>query len=84
MNASVVELAYSLRGVEPSGITTGDIYRSVVPFIAIQLMIVVTLIFFPPTGALLAGNLVWPVDTLRCHVCCTKNRVEDCAPPVGL
>ncbi|MEJ5346873.1 MAG: TRAP transporter large permease subunit [Chloroflexus sp.] len=38
---------FYLRGVAPPGITTTDIYRGVVPFIAIQLMIVVVLIFFP-------------------------------------
>ncbi|ABY35538.1 MAG TPA: C4-dicarboxylate ABC transporter [Chloroflexus aurantiacus] len=38
---------FYLRGVAPPGITTADIYRGVVPFIAIQLTIVVVLIFFP-------------------------------------
>lgn len=38
---------FYLRGVAPPGVTTGDIYRGVVPFIAIQLAIVVILIFFP-------------------------------------
>lgn len=38
---------FYLRGVAPPGITTTDIYRGVVPFIAIQLTIVVVLIFFP-------------------------------------
>lgn len=38
---------FYLRGVAPPGITTGHIYRGVVPFIAIQLTIVVILIFFP-------------------------------------
>ncbi|WP_156525278.1 hypothetical protein [Chloroflexus islandicus] len=47
MNASVVELAYSRRGVALSGITTGDIDGGVVPFIAIQLVLVVILVFFP-------------------------------------
>jgi len=38
---------FYLRGVAPAGVTTGDIYRGVVPFIAIQLAIVIILIFFP-------------------------------------
>ena len=38
---------FYLRGVAPPGVTTADIYRGVVPFIAIQLAIVVILIFFP-------------------------------------
>ncbi|WP_028457263.1 TRAP transporter large permease subunit [Chloroflexus sp. Y-396-1] len=38
---------FYLRGVAPAGVTTGDIYRGVIPFIAIQLTIVIILIFFP-------------------------------------
>jgi len=38
---------FYLRGVAPAGVTTADIYRGVVPFIAIQLAIVIILIFFP-------------------------------------
>lgn len=38
---------FYLRGVAPPGITTTDIYRGVIPFIAIQLMVVIILIFFP-------------------------------------
>ncbi|WP_322816859.1 TRAP transporter large permease subunit [Chloroflexus sp.] len=38
---------FYLRGVAPPGITTIDIYRGVIPFIAIQLTIVIILIFFP-------------------------------------
>ncbi|MGQ9612810.1 MAG: TRAP transporter large permease [Chloroflexus sp.] len=38
---------FYLRGVAPPGITTADIYRGVIPFIAIQLAIVIILIFFP-------------------------------------
>jgi len=38
---------FYLRGVSPPGITTGHIYRGVVPFIAIQLAIVVLIVIFP-------------------------------------
>ncbi len=38
---------FYLRGVAPPGVTTSDIYRGVIPFIAIQLTIVIILIFFP-------------------------------------
>lgn len=38
---------FYLRGVAPPGVTTTDIYRGVIPFIAIQLMVVIILIFFP-------------------------------------
>lgn len=38
---------FYLRGVSPPGITTGHIYRGVVPFIAIQLAVVILIIIFP-------------------------------------
>jgi tripartite ATP-independent transporter DctM subunit len=38
---------FYLRGVSPPGITTGHIYRGVVPFIAIQLAVVLLVILFP-------------------------------------
>ncbi|MFV9505186.1 MAG: TRAP transporter large permease [Oscillochloridaceae bacterium umkhey_bin13] len=38
---------FYLRGVSPPGITTGHIYRGVVPFIAIQLSVVLLIIMFP-------------------------------------
>ncbi len=38
---------FYLRGVAPPGVTTGQIYRGVLPFIAIQLLALVLLILFP-------------------------------------
>lgn len=38
---------FYLRGVSPPGITTGHIYRGVVPFIGIQLAVVLLIIVFP-------------------------------------
>ncbi|NTV62381.1 MAG: TRAP transporter large permease subunit [Oscillochloris sp.] len=38
---------FYLRGVAPPGITTGHIYRGVVPFILIQVLVLILLIFFP-------------------------------------
>jgi tripartite ATP-independent transporter DctM subunit len=38
---------FYLRGVSPPGITTGHIYRGVVPFIVIQLAVVMLVIIFP-------------------------------------
>jgi len=38
---------FYLRGVAPPAVTTGDIYRGVVPFVAIQLMALVVLWIFP-------------------------------------
>lgn len=38
---------FYLRGVAPPGIDTGHIYRGVVPFIAVQFMVLLLVIFFP-------------------------------------
>lgn len=38
---------FYLRGVVPPEVTTGNIYRGVVPFIALQLLVLVTIIAFP-------------------------------------
>jgi len=38
---------FYLRGVAPAGVSTGDIYRGAVPFIALQLGVVLLLLVFP-------------------------------------
>ena len=38
---------FYLKGVAPSGISTTDIYRGVVPFIAIQLAVLLSILLFP-------------------------------------
>ncbi|MEM7046486.1 MAG: TRAP transporter large permease subunit [Pseudomonadota bacterium] len=38
---------FYLRGVAPPQVTTGDIYRGVIPFIGIQVLALLILIFFP-------------------------------------
>ena len=38
---------FYLRGIAPKEITTGNIYRGVVPFIALQLLVVVAIVAFP-------------------------------------
>ena len=38
---------FYLRGVAPASVTTGHIYRGVVPFIGIQLLLLVALWFLP-------------------------------------
>ena len=38
---------FYLRGVAPKEITTGNIYRGVIPFIALQLLVLVSIIAFP-------------------------------------
>src|SRR5690606_27045716 len=38
---------FYLRGIAPRSITTGDLYRAVVPFIVIQLIGLLAIIVFP-------------------------------------
>ncbi len=38
---------FYLKGVAPKGVTTKDIYRGVMPFILIQIAVLMTLLFFP-------------------------------------
>jgi tripartite ATP-independent transporter DctM subunit len=38
---------FYLKGVAPSGVTTSQIYRGVVPFILLQLMVLISLLIFP-------------------------------------
>jgi len=38
---------FYLRGVAPPGVSTGDIYRGAVPFIVLQLSVVVLILIFP-------------------------------------
>ena len=38
---------FYLRGVAPDGVTTPQIYRGVIPFVAIQLLALVLLSLFP-------------------------------------
>jgi TRAP-type mannitol/chloroaromatic compound transport system permease large subunit len=38
---------FYLRGVAPAGISSADIYRGVIPFILIQLSMLIVLSFFP-------------------------------------
>ena len=46
---------FYLRGVAPPEITTGDIYRGVVPFIGLQLIGLMLVIAFPGIVYLLLG-----------------------------
>ncbi|CAH0525609.1 TRAP transporter large permease [Vibrio hippocampi] len=38
---------FYLKGVAPDGVTTRDIYRGVIPFIAIQIVVLASILFFP-------------------------------------
>lgn len=43
---------FYLKGVAPPEISTGDVYRGVVPFIALQLLVMALLLFFPELASL--------------------------------
>ncbi len=52
--------AYALfyvKGVAPPGVTIGDIYRGVVPFIIIQIVVLTLVILFPPITTFLPAIL---------------------------
>ena len=38
---------FYLRSVAPASVTTGDIYRGAVPFVALQILVIAVLIAFP-------------------------------------
>ncbi len=38
---------FYLKGVAPKTVTTGDIYRGVVPFIVLQMLVVISILLFP-------------------------------------
>ncbi len=48
---------FYLRGVAPPEVKTSDIYRGVVPFVAIQLLMLVVLVVFPSLATWLPGRL---------------------------
>jgi len=48
---------FYLRGVAPGSVATGDIYRGVVPFVALQLLLLGLLVAFPPLATWLPGVL---------------------------
>jgi tripartite ATP-independent transporter DctM subunit len=50
---------FFLKGAAPPGITTGHIYRGAVPFIAIQLLALVVLFFWPSLATWLPDVIGW-------------------------
>jgi tripartite ATP-independent transporter DctM subunit len=50
---------FYLRGIAPPGVTTGDMYRGIVPFVLIQGLTVALLVYWPPL-ALWLPRLLFP------------------------
>ncbi len=48
---------FYLRGVAPEGVRTADIYRGVVPFVALQLLMLLLVAIFPAMATWLPGKL---------------------------
>lgn len=46
---------FYLRGVSPPGLTTGDIYRGVIPFIGVQVVVTAAIYWFPALALWLPG-----------------------------
>ncbi|NJN62408.1 MAG: TRAP transporter large permease subunit [Coleofasciculaceae cyanobacterium RL_1_1] len=51
---------FYLRGIAPPEVTTGDIYRGVVPFVIVQLLVLVTIIVFPAIVNFLPSLMATP------------------------
>jgi tripartite ATP-independent transporter DctM subunit len=50
---------FFLRGVAPPQVTTGDIYRGILPFVAIQLVALILVFFFPGIATWLPKAIGW-------------------------
>ena len=49
---------FAMKGVVPPGTTMGDIYRASVPFLGLQLIIMLLMILFPPLVLWLPGKMI--------------------------
>lgn len=47
---------FYLRGVAPASVRTGDIYRGVIPFVIIQLLVLLCIAFWPPLATWLPAQ----------------------------
>jgi len=50
---------FFLRGVAPPQVTTGDIYRGIVPFVGMQLIALVLVFLFPGLALWLPRAIGW-------------------------
>ncbi len=50
---------FFLRGVAPPEVTTGDIYRGIIPFVGIQVMALLAVFFFPGVATWLPKAIGW-------------------------
>ena len=50
---------FFLKGVAPPGVTTGDIYRGVVPFVLLQMIGIAIVFLMPQTATWLPAAIGW-------------------------
>jgi TRAP-type mannitol/chloroaromatic compound transport system permease large subunit len=50
---------FFLRGVAPPAITTGDIYRGIIPFVMMQVLALVLVFLFPQLALWLPKTIGW-------------------------
>ena len=50
---------FFLRGVAPPEVTTGDIYRGIIPFVGMQILALVLVFFFPGIALWLPKAIGW-------------------------
>jgi TRAP-type mannitol/chloroaromatic compound transport system permease large subunit len=50
---------FFLRGVAPPEVTTGDIYRGIIPFVGLQVVTLVIVFFFPGIATWLPRAIGW-------------------------
>lgn len=58
-NQTLASMPQRLRGVAPPEVTTRDIYRGIVPFVAIQVAAVFVVFFFPGIATWLPKAIGW-------------------------
>jgi TRAP-type mannitol/chloroaromatic compound transport system permease large subunit len=50
---------FFLKGVAPPEVTTGDIYRGIVPFVLLQVIALVLVFFFPALALWMPKAIGW-------------------------
>ena len=49
---------FTMKGVAPPGTTMGDVYRAAIPFLGLQLIILLAIILFPPLALWLPSKMI--------------------------
>jgi len=49
---------FVMKGVAPKGVTMGDIYRSIIPFVGLQMVGLIIIMIFPQLALWLPGLMI--------------------------